>query len=168
MTEPVLIKIACVVGAVIAYGLLRWRLMQATHEFRIRAGCEADRLVEDPRVHPRARASLSGLADLVYRPAAPWILLILLVVAMFLPARKLRGVRPSDDAETAAKIALLNTKLVFSSITTSPLACVLAIVVLAMGLLARSSVGAVEDRVSTLNINAGLFPNSGAGYSRSA
>ena len=168
MTEPVLIKIAFIIGAVIAYGLLRWRLMQATHGFRIQAGCEADRLAEDPRVHPRARASLSGLADLVYRPAAPWLLLILLVVAMLQPVRKLRDVRLSDDAETAAKIALLNTKLIFASITTSPPACVLAIVVLAMGLLARSSVGAVEDRISTLNVNVRFFPNSGAGYSRSA
>lgn len=166
MTEPVLIKIACVVGAVVAYGLLRWRLMKATHEFRVRVGCEADRLAADPRVGPRMQRSLWGLADLAYRPAAPWIIFIGLVVAVVFPIHKLFDVGLPDDPEVIEEIVRLKLRLIASSITTSPLACVLAIVVLVTGLLVRHSVGTIKDRISAFDV--ALFANIRAGYSRSA
>lgn len=165
MTEPVLFKIACVIGAVIAYGLLRLRMMKATHEFRIRVGCEADRWAEDPRVDPMVRASLTSLADMAYRPVTPWLVLCGLIVAVLLPLHKLPDVRFSDDVEVVSEVVQIKLKLLFALIATSPLACVLAVTVLMIGLLVRSSVSAVRDSISA----AGdwFFPNTGAGYSHS-
>ena len=159
MIEPVLIKIVYVIAAVIAYGLFRWRLMRATHEFRVRVGCDADRLAADPRVDPKIRKSPSILADLAYRPATPWFFLVGLVVAMFLPLCKLR---PLNDVEVAAEIVRLKLKLFFASITTSPLACMFAIIFLIMGLLARHSVSTIEACMSSAGSRP--FPRIGTGY----
>ena len=166
MTEPVLIRIACVVAAVVAYGLLRLRLMRATHEFRVRAGCEADDWAQDPRVSPDVRATLRALADMAYRPAAPWLVLLGLSVVMILPPRKLSDIRISDDAAVATKIVLLKLKLLFALIATSPLVCVLAGVVLMIGLLVHSSVRAVRDNMSVAGDR--FFPGTRAEYPRSA
>ena len=165
MTEPVLFKIVCVIGAVIAYGLLRLRMMKATHEFRTRVGCEADRWAEDPRVDPRVRASLMGLADMAYRPAAPWLVLSGLIVAVLLPLHKLPDIRFSDDAEVVSAVVQIKLKLLFALIATSPLACVLAVTVLMIGLLVRSSVSVVRDSISAAGDR--FFPDTGAGYSHS-
>ena len=164
MIEPVLIKLSYVIAAVFAYGLLRWRLMQVTHEFRVRVGCEADRWAEDLRVNPMIRTSLMGLADMAYRPVAPWLILFGLVVAVFLPLRKLPDIRFSDSAEVTSVVVQLKLKLLFALITTSPLACILAVVVLMIGLLMHSSVSAIGDSVSAAGDR--FFPNAGAGYLR--
>ena len=148
MTEPVLIKIACVIAVIIGYGLLRWRLMVATHGFRMRVGCEADRWASDSRVNEEVRTSLTSLADALYRPAAPWIVVTILTVAMFLPIGALRTVEPPKDREIAMQLIALRLKLIFALVTTSPLACIVAIVVLVSGLLIHSSVNAVIDIVS--------------------
>ncbi len=63
MTEAVLFKIGWVVLVLLGYGLVRWRLMVATHEFRVRAGCDADRWAADPRVPETMRPAIRGLAD---------------------------------------------------------------------------------------------------------
>ena len=166
MTEPVLIRIACVVAAVVAYGLLRLRLMRATHEFRVRAGCEADDWAQDPRVSPDVRTTLRALADMAYRPAAPWLVLLGMLVGTILPLRKLSDTRISDDAAVATKIVLLKLKLVLALIATSPVVCVLAGVVLMIGLLVHSSVGAVRDNISAAGDR--FFPGASAEYSHSA
>ena len=165
MTEPVLIKIAWVIGIVIAYGFVRLRMMKATHEFRIRVGCEADRWAEDHRVDPRVRASLTGLADMAYRPATPWLVLSGLIVAVLLPLHKLPDIRFSDDAEVVSAVVQIKLKLLFALIATSPLACVLAVTVLMIGLLVRSSVSVVRDSISAAGDR--FFPDTGAGYSHS-
>lgn len=148
MAEPVLIKIAWVLAVVVVYGLLRWRLMVATHEFRIRAGCEADRLASDPRVSEEMHATLTALADAVYRPATPWIVVTVLAIAVFLPVGTLRKVELPEDTEIAAQIFRLKLRLIFAVVTTSPLACIVAILVLLGGLLFHSSVNAVTEIVS--------------------
>lgn len=148
MAEPVLIKIVTVVAVVIGYGLLRWRLMVATHEFRTRAGCEADRLASDPRVGDEIRATLTALADAVYRPAVPWIVVTVLTIGMLRPVGAFRKVELPDDAEIARQIVRSKLRLIFALLTTSPLAFILAIVVLVAGLLIHSSVNAVIDIVS--------------------
>ena len=148
MTDPALIKIAYIFAAVIAYGLIRWRLMRATHEYRVQAGCKADRWAENPKVEPRIRASLSRLADMAYRPLTPWALLIGFVVAAFSPRGKLGDFRISDDEEVTKKVVRLKLTLFFALIATSPLACLLAAVILAIGLLARGSVSATGDCAS--------------------
>lgn len=166
MTEPVLVKIGYVVVAVVAYGLLRWRWMRATQDFRIRAGCEADLLAEEPLVKPGIRRSLTGLADMAYRPMVPWLLLLGLVIVMILPFRRLDHSEFSDDPDIAAKVGRLKVDLVFGLISTSPLACVFAAVVLALGLLTRRSVGVIGKRVSAAGDR--FFPAANPRYSHSA
>ena len=166
MTEPVLVKIGYVVAAVVAYGLLRWRWMRATQDFRIRVGCEADLRADDSRVKPRAQASLAGLADTAYRPLAPWLLLLGLVIVMTLPVRKLDHSEFSDDPDVAAEVGRLKVELVFALMSTSPLACVFAAIVLALGLLTRRSVGVIGERISATSDR--FFHTIGAGHPHSA
>ena len=166
MTDAVLIKIAYLVAAVIAYELLRWRLLRATHEFRVRAGCEADRWAEDSRVHPKMCALLPAIADNAYRPFTAWRVLLGWTVAMFMPLRRLREIELSDDPEVARKITILHSKLFFAAILTSPLACVVAVVVLTMGLLLRGSVGALARYVAAAGDR--FFAGASAGHSRPA
>ena len=161
MIDPALVKIVYILVAVITYGLIRLRLMRATHEFRVQVGCEADRWAENPKVEPRMRASLNHLADMAYRPLTPWALLIGLIVAMFLPSGKFGDLRISDDKKVAKKVVELKLTLFFALIAASPLACLLAVVVLAIGLLARSSVSAIRDSVSMASDR--FFPDAGVG-----
>ena len=166
MTDAVLIKIAYLVAAVIVYELLRWRLLRATHEFRTHAGCEADRWAEDSRVHPTMRALLPAIADNAYRPFTPWRVLLGWTVTMFMPLRHLREIELSDDPEVARKIMVLHSKLFFAAILTSPLACVVAAVVLTLGLLLRGSVEALARYVAAAGDK--FFASAAAGHSRPA
>lgn len=154
MTEPVLIKLGYIVAGLAIYALLCWRLMRGTHEFRVRAGCEAVRWARDSRVTPAVRTALDGLAGMAYRPFTPWLLLLGLTVAVLLPRRvseRLFGsIEISDDAEVAATVARLKLRLLFALIATSPLACLFAFVVLVIGFLARSSMDALGERLSTV------------------
>ena len=165
MTEPALVKIGYAVVAVVAYGLLRWRWMRATQDFRIRAGCEADLRADDLRVKPWVRASMAGLADMAYRPMVPWLLLSGLVIVMILPFRKLDHSELSDDPVVADEVARLKVKLVFGLMSTSPLACVFAAAVLTLGLLTRRSVDVIGERVSAAGDR--FFPAASPRYSHS-
>ena len=160
MTDPAPIEIACVFAAVIAYGLVRWRLMRATREFRVQAGCEAHRRAENSKVEPRIRASLSGLADMAYRPVSPRALLIGFIVAVFLPLGKFGDLRISDDEGVARDVVRLKLTLFFALIMTSPPAGFLAAVILSM--LVRGSVGTIRDCVSMADD--GFSPDTGAGH----
>ena len=133
MIDPLLLKAAWVPLVVVGYGLLRWRLMAATHDFRTRAGCEADRLAADARVDQQTRSALSTLADRAYRPTTPWLLLVCAVIAVFLP-RKTSQHPKSLEGDVAG----LQMKLLLAVISTSPLACVLIFGVLVVSLLVRS------------------------------
>ena len=150
MTESAWIEIGYIVAGVAVYALLRWCLMWATHEFRVQTGCEADRWARDSRVEPAIRASLAGLADTVYRPLTPWLVLLGLAVAMLLPRRTIERfhLTISDDPDVAATVIRLKLKLLLASITASPLAGAFAILVLALGLSVRSSLDALKERVS--------------------
>ena len=154
MTEPVLIKLGYLAAGLAMYALLCWCLMWVTHEFRVRAGCEADRWSRDARVVPAMRRSLAGLADMAYRPLTPWLLLFGLTVAVSLPRRIVErwfgSIEISDDAEVAATVVRLKLRLLRALIATSPLACLFAFVVLALGLLARGSMDALDKRFSTV------------------
>ena len=163
MNDPILVKIAWVFGVVIGYGLLRWRLMLATREFQLRAGCEADDWAADSRVAADARRSLTRLADMAYRPFTPWLVLLALTVATVLPPWRPRDSHVSDDAGVAAEVSRVRLKLVFALVTTSPLACVLAAMVVAVGLLLRGSVSAAGRYISA----AGDMFFLGAGTGRS-
>ena len=144
MTEPVLIATGYVVAAVVAYELLRWLLVAVTHRFRLEAGCDADRWAKDSRVDGKVRSVLTALADMAYRPAAPWLtLLFLIVFSLGMIGGAIRAIfsrlpppdtaRIADDDEVAMQVIRLKLRLIAASVTTSPLASVLAVAVLAVG-----------------------------------
>ena len=162
MTETVLAKIAWILAGVLVYGLLRWRLMHVTHELRVRAGCEADRWAEDSRLDPKIQKSLALLADAAYRPATPWIVLSGLAAGMFLPLGKSHDVGLPDDVEIAAELVKLKLKLLLALVTTSPLASLLAMLVVVAGLLLRSSVNTIKERISEAGDR--FFPGRLAGH----
>ena len=155
MTEAVLIKLGWVVAAVVAYGLLRWRLMDATHGFRVRAGRDADFWARDPRVPEHEQRALQGMADRMYRPLTPWLVVLATLVVVLVPSGRLsRWMRPLEP-EIRSEIARLKARLVFAAVATSPLACLVAGVVLLAGLLARNSVTALGERLAAVG---GAFP----------
>ena len=140
MMIDAIVFMAWVLAAMGVYCLLSARLMLATHEYRVRVGREANRWARDPRVSPGARSSLAALADMPYRVSTPWKVLWALFAAAVLPRRNSRRDRVSGDAEVAAGVMKAKLKLVLVLITTSPLASLLAALVLALGLLLRGSI----------------------------
>ena len=102
---------------------------------------------------------------MAYRPAAPWLVLSGLIVAVLLPLHELPDIRFSDDAEVVSAVVQIKLKHLFALIATSPLACVLAVTVLMIGLLVRSSVSVVRDSISAAGDR--FFPDTGTGYSHS-
>ena len=150
MTEAVLIKLGWVLAAVVAYGLLRWRLMDATHGFRVRAGREADQWASDPRVPEREQRALQGMADRMYRWSTPWLVVVATVVVMLKPSGRLSTFRQTSDPQIRNDITRLNARLVFAAVATSPLASLIAGIVLLAGLLVRNSVTALGERLATV------------------
>ena len=159
------IALTCAFIAVLAYGLLAWRLMAATHEFRVRAGRDADRLAQDPRVSDGGRVTLTRLADAAYGFFTPWVVLLASIVAISLPLREYRRAYLAEDTGVAREVALAKSKMVIALISTSPLACALAVVVLAAGLLLRGSVEALTRYIAAAGDR---FGAGTAGYSRPA
>lgn len=156
MTEAVLFKIGCVVAGLIGYGLVRWRLMKATHEFRVRAGCDADRWATDPRVPEETRRALQSLADGMYRPMMPWLVVLATLIAVFMPYRRFEALMLSLDPGIRKDIARLNARLFFAAIATSPLAGFFTLFILLVGLLVRESFEAVGQRIQAV---AGTYPH---------
>lgn len=148
MVEDLLIVVTQLVILVFLYGLLRWRIMQTTHPFRIQVGREAKRLSSDDRVTERSRKSLDVMADMMYRPIAPWLVVIALVWAAFQPSRSAAKNILSEDKVIAKEVLGLKLKLIFALITTSPLACLVGAFVMAMGLVFRSSVVVLSEVIS--------------------
>ncbi len=151
MTDAVMIKIIYLGFAVVGYGLLRWRLMVVTQDFRIKIGKQADQWGQDGRVNPQLRAALPLLADMAFKPTTPWLILSGLITAMLMPLHKDHEAvlaEISDDAEVAQKIIRLKQGLMLALITTSPLAFVLALVVLVVGLPIRASLVLIGDSIS--------------------
>ena len=159
MTEAVLLKIGYVVAALIGYGLFRWRLLEATHDFRVRAGCDADRWAADERLPVEIRRALKGLADGMYRSTTPWLTVLGTLITVLMPYRlfehKYEAVIHSLSPEIREDFARLNVRLFFAAVTTSPLAGLVIVFVLLIGLLARKSVEAVRERIEAI---AGIYP----------
>ena len=159
MTEAVLLKIGCVVAILVVYGLVRWRLMHATHEFRVRAGCDADQWVADERVPEETRRALQGFADGMYRPVTPWLVLLVTLIVVLAPhgalGPKLEAMMRRLAPDVREDIARLNVRLIFAAVTTSPLAGLAMVFVLLMGLLVGQSIEAVRKRLEAI---AGTYP----------
>ena len=151
MTDDVIVKLIYVGVAVIGYGVFRWRLIAVTQDFRIKVGIRADRWGQDERVDPQVRGTLPILADMAFRPATPWLILVGLINAMLMPVRKGHKAilaEISDDAEVAKEIIRLRLGLLLALITTSPLALVLAVAVLVVWLLIHASLVMIGDSIS--------------------
>lgn len=162
MTEAIQIKIAWVIAAVIAYGLLRWCWMSATHDSRARVGREADRWAEDPRVDPKVRESIVLLADAAYRPATPWIILLGVIVGMVSSPARSHAVRLSDDPEVSRKLVVLKLKLFLALITTSLPASMFAVMVVMVAVFAHVSLNTIRDGISEAGDR--FFPGKVAGH----
>lgn len=147
MDDPVLSRLVWAFGAVVVYGLLRWRLMVVTHEFRVRTGAEAYALGQqaDPK-RPEGRALMS-LAERAYRPTTPWLLVFALIGAVLRPNASRRS--PARNAEAASAPRELNVRLFLALVSTSPLASVFALLVLAVALLWQNYVEALRDGITT-------------------
>ena len=145
MDDPILSRLVWTFGAIIVYGLLRWRLMVATHEFRVRTGAEAHAFGQqaDPK-QPEGRV-LVFLAERAYRPTTPWLLVLSLLGAVLRPS----SWRRSHNAEALTAPQDLNVRLFWALISTSPLASILALLILAAALLWRSYAEALRDGVTT-------------------
>ncbi|MDE0372497.1 MAG: hypothetical protein OXI73_08135 [Rhodospirillales bacterium] len=158
MTEAELFKIGCVVAALIGYGLIRWRLLETTHDFRVRAGCDADQWAADRSLPMEIRQSLQGLADGMYRSTMPWLIVLGTLIAVLMPyrlvGRKYDAAIRSLSPEARKDFARLNVRLFFAAVTTSPLAGLVILFVLLVGLLVRTSVEAVRERIETF---AGIY-----------
>lgn len=154
MTEAVLFKIGCIVAVLVGYGLIRWRLMHATHGFRVNVGCDADRWAADPRVPEDTRQVLRGWADGMYRPATPWLLVLATLIAVSIPYRrfdrKFEAVTLSLAPEIRKDIGHLNVRLAFAAVTASPLASLAVMLILLVGVLFRASVDTVRKRIETI------------------
>ena len=146
MDDPILSKLVWAFGAVVVYGLLRWRLMVATHEFRIRAGAAAFALGQQADQKQPSRRELAFLAERAYRATTPWLLVLSLLRAVLGPNQRRRS--STHNAETASVPPELSVRLFWALISTSPLASILALLVLVAALLWRSYVEALRDGIT--------------------
>ena len=121
------------------YGLLRRRLMRTTHAFRIQVGRKAMQWSSDSRVKERARKSLETMAQMMYRPISPWLVVVALVVACW-PSRAIPKNVISEEKEVAEQVQKLKFDLIVALITTSPLACTAGAIVMIFGLSLRISI----------------------------
>ena len=158
MDDLILSKLAWAFGTVVVYGLLRWRLMVATHEFRVRTGAEAYAFGQqaDPK-QPEGRV-LVFWAERAYRPTTPWLLVFSLLVAILRPNSGRRS--STNNAEAASATQALNVRLFWALISTSPLACILALLVLTAALLWRSYVEALRDGITTAIVRVKSAPRA--------
>ena len=136
-------------GTVVVYGLLRWRLMVATREFRERTGEEAYAFGQQPDPKQPEAQVLAYWAERAYRPTTPWLLVFSLLAAVLRPNSGRRSSTNNAEAASSTQALRLFVRLFWALISTSPLACILALVVLAAALLWRSYVEALRDGITT-------------------
>lgn len=152
-----------VMAVLFFYGLFRWRLMRSTHAIRIKVGREAIRWADNPRIAERTRVSLRKMAEMMYRPVSPWLVVAALTRAAFCPARRYDANMISKDQETAEQVLHLKLKLILLLITTSPLACTVGVLAVLLGLALRISVTSVAVLSETMSPKASLQVVSAAG-----
>ena len=154
MTEAVLLKIGVIIAVLVGYGLVRWRIMIVTHEFRGQAGCDADRWAADERVPANLRQSLQDLADRMYRPTTPWLIVLGTLIFVLMPYRqfdrKHDAMMRSISSDVREDVARLSVRLVFAGVATSPLATIATILILLAGLVIRTSVASLERRIEAI------------------
>lgn len=143
MDDLILSKLIWAFGGVIVYGLFRWRLMVATHEFRVRTGVEACAFARDADGVRAEGRVLAFLAERAYWPTTPWLLIVSLLGAVLRPNRR----------SVPREVQRLNVRLFWALISTSPLACFVALLVLAAALLWRSFEETLRDGINTAMVH---------------
>lgn len=153
MDDPILSKLIWAFGAVIVYGLFKWRLMVATHEFRVRTGVEACAFARDADGVRAEGRVLAFLAERAYWPTTPWLLIVSLLGAVLRPNRRRSAARGAEAASVPRAVQRLNVRLFWALISTSPLACFVALLVLAAALLWRSFEETLRDGINTAMVH---------------
>ncbi len=137
MVDPALAVAVAGLG-LIAYALLRWRLMVATQDFRVRAACAADDLIAGGTLGPRDERVLAWAVVHAFDGRLPWLTLLSALMSTFKSPR--RGLQDYHAMMPAQRRALsLFGRLLVASLATSPLAALLTGVVVALTVLARGT-----------------------------
>lgn len=155
MTEAVLWKIGYVIVVLVAYGLVRWRLMVVTSAFRIRVGRDADRLAADDRVPENFQKALKRSADRVYGPMTPWLIVLGMLIAGLMPYQRLHHkheamMRSISSSEVRKEVSHLIVRLIFAAVTTSPLATIVFVLILTSAVLLRASAESLGRSVEAI------------------
>ena len=142
-----LLDICIFLGVIVIYGLLRQRIIYATHDFRVNVGKEAILMSKNNGVDRETQNGLKVLVYAAYRPMTPWILLLGLIPGLVSWRRAQKQTHTSDPI-IAKDIMWLRARLFFALITTSPLATFFSLCVMLFALIMQKSVVAVEDCIS--------------------
>ena len=153
MIDPTLTKLLFLIPAVLAtYGLLRWRLMRATQNFRVSSACEAIDLLDRHDLPAVARKVLEAQIQWAFDGTLPWKILMGAIYFAATPARfrrwKNRPVFPSPELES--RYFLVSGKLGAANLATSPIAALLLGVLLVIYLLAVASLFRVRFMLSAV------------------
>ena len=163
-----LISLYLFLALILIYGLLRRRILHATHGFRVEAGQDAIRLSRKNGLDEEIGRNLRVLVYAAYRPLTPWILLIGLLASL-VPTRLAPPDAHSSGPAIGRDAIQLRTKLFFALISTSPFAFLLAAPILTVALAVRSSLKdegslqPVEDCISRAeSLSEWMLAHSGA------
>lgn len=95
----------------------------------------------------------------MYRLTTLWLIVLGTLITVLMPYRlfdrKYEALTQPLSPDIRKDFARLNVRLVFAAVTTSPLAGLVIVVVLLVGLLVRMSVEAVRKRIETIT---GIYP----------
>lgn len=161
-----LIKIGPVFLAIVSYGLLRMRLIQASQGFRIRAACEADDLFHNENVDPKDQQRLAEQISDMFDARWPWLVALSIIpgsiVVLFTGFSD--STIATKDQDLRKQIDRVRARLYFAQLLTSPLAlsifliesaAITVVIILTLG--SRASVRALISRLSDFLSRDGFF-----------
>lgn len=146
-------------AGVVGYGLVRWVMMAATHDLRVRVGVEAVMLSRNKDVPETTRRIFRVLVERAYGGLAPW----LLVLAVFLACLFAWRWRKQGEAmlrwgrtDLGQEVLKVKGRLFLVVLATSPLASVLCVMMLTVTLLFSMSIDRLREWVFAENAMAFL------------
>ena len=150
MDVEALERVIWIWGVVFVYGLVRWVMMAATHDLRVRAGVEAVMLSRNKDVPETTRSIFRLLVERAYSPFVPWLLVLGVMLACLLAWRRrkqreamLRWTR-TDLGQEAMRV---KGRLFVVALSTSPLASIVCVVLLTVILLFSMSIDRLREWV---------------------
>lgn len=145
MSMP-LIALAAVFGPIVAYGLLRYRVISATQDFRLSAGKKALDLVENQQLPEGARILLLRMATSAFDGRIPWQFTFCLIRSVFSRRRVTEDLHEIEDVKLRNAFHVTVAKMVFANLLTSPLAFLLCVATLAFGTLTLGTIQSIISR----------------------